>query len=149
MQGSTAHQTSIRTFVCCCSQVGPPSQESSELQVKLLSALLPKLWLKLGLAAIQHGVALARLQQRLLAHIELTEVGKLCIAAARRWKAAAVPSPQEVAAAESHWRSLQQRQKRRLVRAWQTFAQHRRWGPPTRLAAALTLSECLFSLAWL
>ena len=109
-------------------QVGPTSKETSELQVKLLSSLLPKLWLKLGLAALKHAAAVARLRQRLLGHVRLSEAGKLSNLVVRAWKAAAVPSLDMVAAAEGFYWEMWQRQKLRLVRAWQAWAQRHRYG---------------------
>ena len=110
-------------------QVGPTSKETSELQVTLLSNLLPKLWLKLGLAALKHAAALARLRQRLLGHVRLSEAGKLSILIVRAWRLAAVPSLDMVAAAEGLYWEMWQRQKQRLVRAWQAWAQQHRYRP--------------------
>lgn len=110
-------------------QVGPTPQETSELQVKLLSGLLPKLWLKLGLLALRHAAALARLRERLLQHIELTEAGKLCIRVVRGWRGAAIPSAGMVAAADDFHRGLQRRQKQLLLQSWQAWARHRRYEP--------------------
>ncbi|GAB4821794.1 hypothetical protein N2152v2_008840 [Parachlorella kessleri] len=107
-------------------KVGPTSKETSELQVKLLSSLLPKLWLKLGLAALKHAAALTRLRQRLLGHVGLSEAGKLSILVVRAWKEAAVPSQDMLAVAEGFYWEMWQRKKSRVVQGWQAWAQQHR-----------------------
>lgn len=108
------------------------SKATSELQIKLLSELQPKLWQKLCFLALQHAAAAERLHEQLLVRIELTEAGKLCIELMRRWRTAAIPTAEMVVAANDFHARAKQRAVHRAVLAW------RDWAPQSRCVGGTT-----------
>lgn len=121
-------------------QVACPTPEASELQVQLLSSLRQKLLLKLGLAALRQAAAAAALRRRLLGHVASLAAADLCRTALLGWHAAAVPSPQQEAAALGLARQHQLRRQRAQLVAWRQWAAHRAW-QHRQLVAGLALQR--------
>lgn len=112
---------------CCLTQVGGPTPEASELQVQLLSSLLHKVLLKLGLAALRQAAAAARLRTRLLAHAAaIADVG-MRRAVVLAWKEAAIPSEQQAAAGAALAQTLHARRQHAQYLAWREWAAHSAW----------------------
>lgn len=108
-------------------QIGGPTPEASELQLQLLSSLLHKLLLKLGLAALRHAAAVARLRKRLLAHAAALADADICRAAMLAWQQVAVPSEQQTAAGAALARTLNARQQHAQLMAWREWAARSAW----------------------
>ncbi|KAL4458779.1 hypothetical protein ABPG75_013644 [Micractinium tetrahymenae] len=99
-------------------KVGGPTQEASEVQVQLLTSLLHKLLLKLGLAVLRLAAASARLRRRLLAHAAALTNADTSRAVVLAWREAAVPSEQQTAAGTALAQTLHTRRQRAQMLAW-------------------------------
>ncbi|PRW60080.1 hypothetical protein C2E21_1756 [Chlorella sorokiniana] len=108
-------------------KVAWPTAETSELQVQLLGSLQQKLLLKLALAVLRQAVATARLLRHLLDHAELLAAADLRRSVLGGWYAAAVPTPQQEAAAAALARQLSERHQRTQLAVWRQWAAHRAW----------------------
>eukprot|EP00887_Chlorella_sp_A99_P006536 scaffold3.g6536.t1 len=108
-------------------KVGPATHEASQLQVRLLSSLLAKLRLKLGLAALRHAAALARLRAQLTVRLAASEADAMALRCLVGWRSAAVPSPQQTEAGAALIARTQRRAQRQQLREWRRWARHRAW----------------------
>lgn len=108
-------------------QVARPSQEASQLQVRLLGALQAKLRLKLGLAVLRQASALNRLRLQLLSALAGSERDRRAALSLAGWHAAAVSLPVQVQAADTlrmRWLRCCQRHQ---LHDWRRWAAHRTW----------------------
>ncbi len=90
--------------------------------MQLLSSLLPKVLLKLGLAALRQAAAAARLRTRLLAHAAALAGDDMRRAVVQAWREAAIPSEQQAAAGATLARTLRVRQQHAQLLAWHEWA---------------------------